>query len=303
MILGREVIPYLARIYKQLYLIPGSDGADDKYRAIVRRGEDLSEKTLAHFTMSDNDSLVITETPAGIVQVISLYERNDFEIFIQIMANRCKKKVIPRTQGAAIIDGVINWDKINAHKKEFLEKEIARGNYFPDWSAEFRRFTSNKCNYQDGIIVLSVGPYSGISASELGFSESEWIEFSAVIRKYHECTHFICRRLYPDQIDPIWDEVVADAVGIFAAFGRYDSDMALKFLGVDESGYKGGRLEIYLKEGIEERSKNFELDRMSKLVRTYVKLFSKIINESGNNNPFEILKLLECNYELYRVYP
>ncbi|MBO5620718.1 MAG: hypothetical protein J5959_03720, partial [Butyrivibrio sp.] len=109
----------------------------------------------------------------------------------------------------------------------------------------FKRFTSDKKNYVDKIIILSRGPYSGISAAIVGEDEERWLELSQVIRKSHEITHFICRTLYPEDIDPIRDEVIADAIGIYAAYGRYDDKMAKTFLGIDGGRYVGGRLENY----------------------------------------------------------
>lgn len=55
--------------------------------------------------------------------------------------------------------------------------------------------------------------------------EPAWIRASDDIRKYHELTHFVCRRLYPDLIDKVRDELIADAVGICAAFGEYRRDL------------------------------------------------------------------------------
>ncbi len=245
-ITGRQVLETLAKTYQQLYLDPQKEGADEAYREIVRKGEEAPEKTLTHFQTSGEDTLEIVKTPAGRVQVITLTVRDDFELFLQIMANRCVMKEIAKTQGASILDGVINWRRIEAHQEVFLAEAKRNGEAEPDWNAEFKRFTSDKENYTDALVILSVGPYSGILASDAGFSEEEWILISHTIRRYHESTHFICRRLYPEKIDPLWDELVADAVGIYAAFGHYDRRLAEQFLGMENGRYTGGRLEIYL---------------------------------------------------------
>ena len=75
-------------------------------------------------------------------------------------------------------------------------------------------YTAVKENYLDRLVVLSRGPYSNVSASEAGCGEKEWLVLSDTIRRYHELTHVICRRLYPDDIDAVRDELIADAVGI-----------------------------------------------------------------------------------------
>ena len=247
---GTEVIPRLADIYRQLYLRP-EEGAEEAYRDIVLRGNEPKEKNLSHFITSPGDSCVWEETPAGPVRVVTLRERADFETFLQIMANRCVPTEIHPTQGASILDGVINRRKIEAHQEAFIRQAAERGELLPDWAAEFKRFTSDKRNYTEALIILSAGPYSGIAAGEMGMEEAEWLERSYMIRKAHECTHFLCRRRYPEKIDPIWDELVADAVGLYAAFGRYDPETAERFLGIRDGVYRDGRLQIYA--GPEER--------------------------------------------------
>ena len=104
---GADVILSLAKIYPQLYLVPGAEGAE-AYKTVVECGETPQSTSLSHFICSAEDSLIQEDTPAGKVPVITLHERADFELFLQIMAHRCVKKDIPATQGASILDGVIN---------------------------------------------------------------------------------------------------------------------------------------------------------------------------------------------------
>lgn len=232
---GRAVIETLADTYRQLFVSPGP-GGKEKHLDIVERGNEPEARDLSHFITSDEDSMTTEETPAGVVTVITLSKREDFVTFLRIMANRCEKTDIPDTQGASIINGVINRRKIEQHMEGFSG---------PEYDEEFRRFTSERRNFKDALIVLSVGPYSALPAKMMGVSDEEWIILSHKIRKYHECTHFICRNLYPDKKDAIWDELVADAVGIVAAFGKYSADMEKMFLGIDGNIYTGGRLENY----------------------------------------------------------
>ena len=116
---------------------------------------------------------------------------------------------IPAGQGAAMLT-VFNWPRIHAHLERFPEEERA---------AELKRFTAVKENYIDTLVVLSRGPYSGVPASAVGVREDEWLALSDTIRRYHELTHVICRRLYPGDVEPIRDELAADAVGLYAANG------------------------------------------------------------------------------------
>ena len=250
---GAEALRSLARVYPQLHLTPGAPGAEEAYKSIVTQGESAPAVPAEPFAGSADDRLEYEHTPAGTVPVLTLGRREDFERFLQIMAHRCVPVPIPPTQGAAILDGVINWTKIRAHKEAFFRG----GGTDEGWAEEFPRFTAVKENFKDALIVLSTGPYSALRAEEAGFPEEEWLAVSHRIRKAHECTHFLCRRLFPDKKDAVWDEIVADAVGITAALGRYDAALAARFLGVGENGYSGGRLENYV-DGEQDREERLE---------------------------------------------
>ena len=115
---------------------------------------------------------------------------------------------------------------------------------------EFRRFTAEKANYLDSLILLSSGDYSNVSAETAALPAEEWKEKSVTIRKYHELTHFICRALYPDDVDAVRDEVIADLIGLVAAFGDYDVHLAETFLGIEGECFReGGRLSYYTDAG------------------------------------------------------
>ena len=276
-----SILKPLAEIYPQLYLTPGAEGAEEAYSRIVRRGEDAPAHSLAHFRGSSLDELTTESTPAGEVRAVTLGNRQDFEMFLQIMANRCVPVEIPATQGASILDGVVNWPRIHAHREAWL----AEGGDPLGWTEEFRRFVSEPRNYRDALIILSVGPYSAVRAEEAGLAEDEWIAASQKIRKAHECTHFICRRLFPDRINAVWDELVADAAGLYAAFGRYDLALAERFLGITAEGYTGGRLENYA-QGEDLRA------LAQKAHRTLVHL-DQVIRGAGITDPYALAIRLE----------
>lgn len=282
---GREVLPYLAELYPQLCLVPVEGGAPE-YKGVVTRGLSPEHKTLEHFRMSEEDVCASEQTPAGAVRIVTLHERADFETFLHIMANRCTPYDIPRTQGASILDGIISWSRIRAHQAEWTKAERARGEADPDWDAEFRRFTADKKNYLDALVVLSVGPYSGVDGAVFGMDADEWLRASHTIRKYHECTHFLCRRLFPELKDPVWDELVADAVGIRAALGRYDLHMAETFLGIDGESYHGGRLQNYDAGGE-------DLNALAARVHAALCAFDAISRANADIPPYELAMLLE----------
>ena len=253
---GPAALEQLAEIYQQLYLAPGEAG-EEAYPDIVRRGQPAPVKTLAHFHRTAEDRCWMEPTPAGDIRVLTLADRQDFETFLQIMVGHCKMIAIPRTQGAAILDGVINHRRIEAHMDAFVQAAKDGGQPEPglaEWAEERGRFISDKRNYLDALIVLSVGPYSHVSAERVGFPEETWLAHSQVIRQFHECTHFVCRRLYMEKKDAIWDELVADAVGILAALGRVDIPLAETVLGITDGRYTGGRLENYVEESQPDRA-------------------------------------------------
>ena len=275
-----SILQPLAEVYPQLYLTPGDEGAE-LCRRVVGRGEEPPTRSLDHFHGSPQDAVTTETTPAGEVQIVTLGDREDFELFLQIMGNNCRPEEIPATQGASILDGVINWTKIRQHEAAYL----AAGGSPDGLMAEFRRFTAEPRNYRDALIVLSTGPYSAVEAAETGMTEEAWLAASYRIRKAHECTHFICRRLFPEKINAIWDELVADAVGLYAAFGRYDLRLAERFLGVSAEGYRGGRLENYAGEE--------DLDNLARKVHRTLEHLERVIRGEGKTDPYALAIRLE----------
>ena len=288
------VIETLAEVYPQLYLDPDRE-EKDAYRKVVLQGETPESRDLSHFLQDPQDRMETVETPAGAVVVVSLRNRADYEAFVRCMmaAKEGPKAPIPASQGASTLVA-FNWPRIFAHKKQFMEEQRAAGVEDPDWSAEFSRFISVPANYQDLLVVLSWGPYSNVSASEAGQAEASWPETSYAIRKYHELTHVICRRLYPERIDAVWDELVADAVGVYAALGRYDAELEKRCLGITGDRYTGGRLENYSDDAAQLAGPVSEmLDR-----------FSEIIGEHPDTAPFELIPILqECQERFHNMLP
>lgn len=292
---GKDVIGQLAEVYEQLYLAPG-EASEKLYPEIVQKGEHPPRRDLSHFHTTESDAWVSVPTPAGEVWAITLCDRFDFETFLQIMGERCRKVPIPKTQGAVILDGVINHRKVEAHRAEFAAKAVEEGRPEPgwlEWEAEKTRFLSDRKNYTDALIVLSVGPYSALPASGAGYAEDEWLEISRIIREYHECTHFVCRRFFPGQIDAVWDELVADAVGIYAAVGRYDVALAERVLGIEDGRYVGGRLQNYLPEGED------LMERIEALLPKVRRVMAAISDEAAGASisPFELAIRMEARQE------
>ena len=285
------VIEALAEVYPQLYLDPARE-EKEAYRKVVLQGERPESRDLSHFRQDPLDRREIVETPAGTVVVVSLRNRADYEAFVHCMmaAKEGPKAPIPASQGASTLVA-FNWPRIYAHQEQFMEEQRAAGVEEPDWSEEFSRFISVPANYQDLLVVLSWGPYSSVTAAEAGQTEETWPETSYAIRKYHELTHVICRRLYPDRIDGVWDELVADAIGIYAALGRYDAELEKRCLGITGDRYTGGRLENY----------SDDAEKLAKPVNEMLDRFSGIIGEHQDAAPFDLIPVLQEYQESFHA--
>ena len=231
-----SVLAHLASEYPQLYLNPDTD-TQEAYRRVVLRGETPQTKSLAHYRGDRADRDEIADTPAGCVRVVTLGNRQDFELALRSLmaAKDGPLTPIPASQGAAMLT-LFNWPRIHAHLARFPEEERA---------AEFKRFTAVRENYVDMLVLLSRGPYSHVDAATMGETEEEWLGHSDAIRRFHELTHVICRRQYPGDVAPIRDELAADAVGLIAAYGRFDPETEKLFLGIRDGRYTGGRLGNY----------------------------------------------------------
>ncbi len=267
------VIERLAAQYPLLYLDPDKD-EQAAYRNVVLRGDMPKSQELDHYHGDPMDRLEITDTPAGPICLATLGNRQDFERVMRgFMAAKNGPDVqIPRSQGAAMLQ-VFNWPRIHAHLAQFPEEEQ---------NAEFKRFTANKGNYVDQLIVLSRGPYSDVDAVAAGCSEEDWILHSDTIRRYHEITHVICRRLYPDDVDAVRDELIADMVGLYAAFGCFDPELESLFLGIQGGRYVGGRLENYTDDP----------ETMAAWVSNTMMQYKKIIDVYKGEDPLGLIPLL-----------
>lgn len=270
----------LAKRYPQICL-PVQEGVKDSllYRSVVLRGKEIDPEPLG-FSLSAQDTLQIYHTPAGNAEVLYLSERADFERAVCALAYRCEPKQLPRSMGATTIRGLINWEKIRAHRTVY---EASGGT---EWNEEFRHFTAIPENYRDTLILVSRGFYSAVLPEQIGLPPAEWREKSLQIRIYHELTHFVCRKRFPGDIDAIRDEVLADAVGIVAAFGTYCPELARLFLGIEGEAYRnGGRLGNYCAD----RS---DLSETMTAAKDWTARVSAALTGCGHDDPFGTMMIL-----------
>lgn len=234
----KHILNELSQRYPQLLfpIAPGTSQTEE-YRDVVYRGKVYHGEL--DFTMSDRDWFVTLETPAGTAEALLLHNRRDFEKCACALTNKCEPREIPPSVGAFMISGLINWKKVRQICSD-------RGGVTPA-NLAFIKFSGQSIH--DRLILLSSGWYSGVAPEAMGLSDEDWTEKSVTIRMYHELTHFICRSLYPKNIDIIRDEVFADLIGLVAAFGYYDPSVAKLFLGITDTGFTAtGRIHHYIKD-------------------------------------------------------
>lgn len=219
------------------------------YAVATRKGvhpDDVAEATGLELNAPDDLEIVIHPTAAGRIPLLIVHNRNDFVALVQALAMRNEPEPIPDSQGACMVAGLNNWDRIDTYRAAWEEKHPAEA-VLGGWQQEFGRILPQKELYQDRLIVLSDGPYSAVPAGALGFPDEEWRRLSLTIRREHECTHYFTRRVLGSMHDNLLDELIADYAGITAAAGRYRADWFLRFMGLDSfPAYReGGRLENY----------------------------------------------------------
>lgn len=95
-------------------------------------------------------------------------------------------------------------------------------------------------------MILSYKPYSNVPAGVLGLDEVAWKEKSMQLRFGHECTHFFTKQTFGISNNILHDEVMADFIGMYEAFGFYKAEWFLRFMGL--VGNDGGRIIFYTKD-------------------------------------------------------
>ena len=278
---GAAALETLAARFPQLYVAP-AEGAQDAHKLARGYGIPPEGATLDHFITSPQDELRQVETPAGPVDVIFLKERADFETFLRIIGHKSQPVPIARTIGATTYRGLADWGAVAQAKADYL----ASGG--TDWDSEFSRLAGQPGAFRAEIVVVSEGPYSNVPASETPYDDDEWVRLSLEIRLHHECAHVVCRRMMPEDILPVWDEVTADVTGLVCATGHYDAALAARFLGVSAQGFAGGRLSEYLKE-----DQKLRIDEIAAQTHAAAVRIEEMSREADLSQPFEFLLALK----------
>ena len=235
------------RLVQLRFPVRAGISATVEYAAATRRGTPppVGEDALT-LRAPERLRLWLHPTAAGRIPVLVCGERTDFLALVRALARRNEPAGIADSLGALMLSGYNNWDRVARLRRRFEQGELAIPGV-ATWSAAFARIRERKELYQDRLLLLSTGPYSGVAASELGLPEQQWQQLSLAIRLEHECAHYITRRLLGSMRNNLLDELIADYAGIVAAARELRAGWLPRFLGV-EHPYRlrpGGRLENY----------------------------------------------------------
>jgi hypothetical protein len=232
---SRGVLPVLREHLVQLrFPITEGISATEVYGAAIRRG--IVPESTDDLRLEDEDGLrlFIHPTMAGAVPVLLAATRADFVTLLRALTRRNEPVPIPPSMGAMMVGGYNNWGRVAALRAAWEAGEFAVEGAAA-WTEVFRVLRERRELYQDRFVLLSPGPYSGVSAERMELDSAEWSRASITIRLEHECAHYFTRRVLGSMRNHLLDELLADYCGIVAAAGRYRADWALRFLGLEDA--------------------------------------------------------------------
>lgn len=238
-----------ARLPQLHFPIEAGISQTEPYRAAVRRGVPVAEIPQATGLPLERPEAIeirIHPSAAGRIPLLIVRRRDEFVALLRALAARNEPRPVPPAQGALMVAGYNNWCRLEELKSRWAAQDPAE-RPTATWAEEMRRLEGHRELYQDRFVLLSDGPYSAVPAADLGLRDEEWREMSLVIRREHECAHYLTRRLFGSMRNHPLDELLADYAGLVAATGRFRADWFLRFLGLEEfPRYRpGGRLDLY----------------------------------------------------------
>jgi hypothetical protein len=238
----RGAVPALQDFLFELnFPIAGGISGSPEYQSLALAGHRSLEEVRRHITVAcptweepDGMRVFLHDTGAGLLPVIHAASRTDFVTLVRAIVHRNEPVPIPRSMGSNFINGYTN-------RRRYLRvrEALVRGVLGPE--------SRNPQLWRDKLLLLTSGPYSGISPETMGLDPSEWNRRSTAIRLHHESCHYIARRLFPELKFGIQDELVADFVGLTEATGRFRAADFLHFMGLENHPEcrADGRLKTY----------------------------------------------------------
>jgi len=217
-----NVIDALCESYPQLsFPVVAGINKTPEYLAATRKGSGTGKRAGLPLSAPERCQIVLYQTLAGRIPLLVTTVRSDFELLVQALSKQNEPTPIPQSMGACMIAGSNNWGRVRQHRAEWEQRRGGAATE-AEWQDEMRRLIPRRELYQDRFIILSDGPYSGVSAVELGLGDEEWRSVSFAIRREHECTHYFTRRVFGSMRNNVLDELIADYCGIVKGSGRFN---------------------------------------------------------------------------------
>ena len=216
----------LRRHLPQLLLQPGIDiHSSDAYQRLVIRGEPANAEDLKRAPVLRDPSgttLTMAQHPTGAVPVLTFRNHEDFVLAVRCLAQRCEAVPLQPTVHAQAVSGLIHWGLIRALG------------------------VRARCQ----ILLLHRAPYASLSVETIPGEPSleRWLDLSQTWRLEHELTHIACHRLVGEMRINLYDEIVADAMGMTAALGHFDAGLFRRGLGLSSEGIpdRQARAHVYV---------------------------------------------------------
>tara|TARA_B100000579_G_scaffold409863_1_gene399254 strand:- start:22 stop:969 length:948 start_codon:yes stop_codon:yes gene_type:complete len=218
----------LREIFPQLWITPKQGASNsEKYKRLVLLGQSPSlydrEDSLK---LNDQNGVCVSlvEHPCGNYPVIDINDESDFRNILRCLAYRCEQISIQKSVHAQAISGLIHWGLI---------KNIDR---------------SERAN----LIILHNAPYSSLSETIIPGNPTyhEWLGLSRQWRLEHELTHLATKFLINEMRINLFDELIADCLGMLNAINIFSADIFLKGLGIKSNGQlnENARAKTYIEE-------------------------------------------------------
>ena len=252
----------------QLWINPqiGASGSIT-YKNLVLRGEAYSplEKG-AYLRLNDEKgfSVHLAVHACGTFPVIEIKDQADFVQVVRCLAYRCEKQEIVSSVHAQAVAGLIHWGLL----RKIDQQERAE------------------------LIILHRSPYSSLPECVIpgNPTEEQWVELSQVWRLEHELTHLATQRLVGEMRLNLFDELIADSLGMLKALGLFSADIFRQGLGLEKDGSttEKSRVHTYLK-GLNQEDRN---SACSYVLQRADELEGLLKTSSIRNEPIELLRYL-----------
>lgn len=174
------------------------------------------------------------DTGAGWLPLIHCGCHADFARFAQALRYRNEPEPIPTAMNGLLVEGYLN-----VGRRQSL-RQLLRQGLVPEGESLDRLA-------RDRFVLLCPGPYSDLPADSVDLSSERWLEQSLQIRIEHEACHYVVRRLFPERVFGLRDELVADFVALLMVRREFTAEMFGRLMGLEPDGgrCRRGRWEVY----------------------------------------------------------